>query len=124
MSRRKQSSGPSNKLGGSNQTDVCIRTKPAHRSTFEPLQVTMESIGWTENAVVTGVNFKQLEDCWLAVIKADFSDGPRVAFQRGPTLALVVRAMEHNAERGGLFWRVDDWEVTARRQKRSHQPQS
>lgn len=100
---------PSSKEDGSKKTHGKTGQQPTHRSHLTDIAMVQQVLGWYDNAVLTGFNAKRQRSGWLVVIKANFSHGPRVAFQNGTTLLDALEGAQKHAEAGTLYWKVDKW---------------
>jgi len=85
------------------------------------LTLLAEHIGWSYNAVLTGVYFKRAADIWKAVLKVEMASGPKVAYFTGLSLVQLVETVHWYASKGLVSWHHDKRPV--RVSKRSYRPQ-
>lgn len=75
-----------------------------------------EYLGWTENAVLTGIQYKRKEGHWLAVIKATFPAGKRVSFVQAKSFLTLLQKVDELAKSSALCWMEDrPWNPSRRR---------
>lgn len=79
-----------------------------------------ESLAWKYAAVLTSIQFRETDDGWLVVIKADHGRRPMVSFLNVNCLEDCPRVACEYAGKGTLYWKPDKWPVSIRgRRKRS-----
>lgn len=78
--------------------------KNARRTNIAMLE---ESIGWTYNAILTGLMVLAKDDYWLVIIKASFQTGPMVAFIECGDYGRACEVAVELADTRGLIWKKD-----------------
>lgn len=115
MSHIKQQRSPLSKDGVPRETQK-QRALVSLPDTFMGLVPTLqETIGWSYNAVLTGVSFRINRGVWSAVIKADFGNTARVAYLDVGSFGRCVEVCCEFAEKRMLTWQHDKYPPRERR---------
>lgn len=76
-------------------------------------------VAWSEGLLLEQVNFKRVDNGWLAVIKAQSSTESLVAFVVADTLAELFEYTGNFAYKGCLDWKEDKWPSKRAQQNRA-----
>lgn len=71
------------------------------------VSILQEYIGWSYNAVVTGLYLKLDADIWEATLKVEMASGPKYAQFTNTSLIALVETVHWYASKGYVSWRRD-----------------
>ena len=93
--------------------DMPYETEPKLQRTIpkedelKQLSVLGEYLGWSYNAVLTGIYFKRAANIWKAVLKVEMGSGPKVAYFTNTSLVELVETVHWYASKGYVEWHKD-----------------
>ena len=71
------------------------------------LSVLEEHLGWSYNAVLTGVYFKRVADLWQSVVKVEMGSGPKYSTFTNASLPELIETVHWYASKGYVEWHKD-----------------
>lgn len=74
-------------------------------------------MGWSYNAVLTGLYFKRAADIWKGTVKVEMDSGPKVAYFTNTSLLELVETIHWYASKGKVEWHHDKLPVRVSKRK-------
>lgn len=78
-----------------------------------------ETIGWTYNAILTGLMVLAKDDYWLVIIKANFPTGPMASFIECRDFGRACEVAQELADSRAIRWKRDKKPPWTRNKRRS-----
>jgi len=115
---RKPWRSPAVKTAGSKHTGPRVLHQTLRDARRTNLSLLEETIGWSYNALLTGVMVLHKGDYWLVVIKAVFETGPMVSYIDCEGFGRACEVAIELADARALRWKKDKKPLWTRKKRR------